>query len=268
MATLCEPMKLRYLCVYFNQLLSRLTSVTFKLHIEITYLSRPQMLNRQRILLALHIPPAVRAPISQKEVGCFTLVKMGAGFKHGNCCWKLREGRKERSSALVRSYRSGKITSVTTHWRKLETDDPNSCQNLFSALLPHFSSAVSNWIKITLDLRTGRTVYDLDRQTVFSLPSDLNIVLCGYPHSPHSLDIIYGDWYLSQEGLYDSHFKKSSEEWCMWESSWITFVIPHDSVWIPWFAHAELQLTDASCSPPAKHFSLLPFHHPCPTPSQ
>lgn len=47
-------------------------------------------------------------------------------------------------------------------------------------------------------------MYDLHRQA-FPLSSDLNISL-------YSLDNVYDDWYLSQEGLYESHFKKSSQE--------------------------------------------------------
>lgn len=45
--------------------------------------------------------PAAGAPISQKEVECFTVIKMGAGFKYSNCCWNLRGEREERRPALV-----------------------------------------------------------------------------------------------------------------------------------------------------------------------
>lgn len=58
LTTLRQTMKLHklwYPCADFNQLLSRLTFITFKLHIEITCVSRLQMLNRQGILLPPHM---------------------------------------------------------------------------------------------------------------------------------------------------------------------------------------------------------------------
>lgn len=70
--------------------------------------------------------------------------KNGSRIQAQQLLLKIKRRREERRPALVLSYRSDKVTSVTTHCWKLETDDPNSCQNLLSALSPHFPSAISN----------------------------------------------------------------------------------------------------------------------------
>lgn len=55
------------------------------------------------------------------------------------------KGGRTRRPALVLFYRSDKVAYVTTHCWKLETDDPNSCQNHLSvALSPSFPPSISN----------------------------------------------------------------------------------------------------------------------------